>query len=199
MSAALAEVVQFPATSPSYEEREDDELMLLARGGQRAAFSALVKRHQQRALRVAYAKVGDPSAAQDLAQNAFLRIHDALDRYQPQGKFVAYLCQVITNEARNVHRASGTKRRAHAALRAVPPVSAPPTDELVLADERRRDLHAAMAGISDKLRAVVVLRFAGDLSHQEISEALNIPVGTAKSRLFLGLKELRARMTEGRS
>jgi RNA polymerase sigma-70 factor (ECF subfamily) len=192
----MAEVVPFPSPA-GYDAREDDELMLLARGGQQAAFSALVRRHQDRALRLAYAKVGDVALAQDLAQSAFLRIHGALDRYQAQGKFISYLCQVVHNEARNARRAAGTRTRARAKLRAVPVETAPQADEIVLAAERRKDLQVAMSGLSEKLRSVLVLRFAGDLSHQEISEALGIPVGTAKSRLFLGLKELRARLSGG--
>lgn len=181
-----------PVTT-ALEDRADDDLMLLARGGMGAAFDVLVQRHQGVVLSVALRQVNDPVLAKDVAQNTFLEIHRYLPRYQPQGKFPAFMHRVLHMQCRLAGR-----RRQHA--RSAPEtihdhMEVPPApEEVLLRRERRRVVDAALQGLSDKLRSVVVLRFVADLSHQEISDVLDIPVGTVKSRLFAGVEELRKRM-----
>jgi RNA polymerase sigma-70 factor (ECF subfamily) len=70
------------------------------------------------------------------------------------------------------------------------PISKLP-DENLLAREQRREVEQAFRMISDKLRSVLVLRFAADLSYSEISYTLNLPIGTVKSRLFTAIVKLR--------
>lgn len=173
---------------PPAEGESDDELMLLARGGAADAFEALVRRHQDRALRIAARYVGD--AAGDVVQEAFLDIYRALPRYRAQGKFLAYLHRVLLNQCRMAFRADGSR---NSALRRASTDVEPPAGtarDLILREERRKDVDRAVRRLGRKVREVVILRFAGELSYQEIAEVLAIPLGTVKSRLFFGLRKL---------
>ena len=76
--------------------RTDEELMLAVRAGDLAAFEHLVVRHQSSAWNAAYRFLGDAAEAEDLAQEAFLKILDAAPRYQPTAKFRTYLYRVVT-------------------------------------------------------------------------------------------------------
>lgn len=179
------------------EERTDDALMLLARGGVRAAFDTLVRRHQSFALSVAYKYLGSWAAARDAAQNAFLDIYRSLPRYRAEGRFRGLLHRAVVNHCRMAHRAASSERRAlEARARMALVESEAGDDNAILARERSRELARGLARLSQRVRMVVVLRFAGGLSYREIADALKIPLGTVKSRLFLGLEQLRDVLTE---
>lgn len=170
-------------------DRTDDELMLLTRGGMRAAFDVLVRRHQVRALRLAARYVGDRAAAKDIAQSALLEIYRSRDRYQPHGKFTGYLCRVVLNQCRMFVRSARVREQA------APNVDSSnmPMQEL-LAHEHHRDLERALSSLSEKLRAVVILRHGEDLNLLEIAEVLELPIGTVKRRLFDAMAQLRKTM-----
>jgi len=181
-----------PAAAP-VAERSDDELMLLARGGRMEAFDALVRRHQASVLRTAGKEMGDPALAKDVAQLTFLEIHRYLPRYEPQGKFKAFLYRVLLNQC----RMAGRKRTAwnREMGQPAPPQLAALPEERLLARERRKQVDRALGGLSEKLRTVVLLRFAGDCSYQDIADAVDLPLGTVKSRLSAAMAELRSRLT----
>jgi RNA polymerase sigma-70 factor (ECF subfamily) len=180
-----------PAVSPSLELRSDDELMLLARGGSSAAFDTLVRRHQQRVLSVAARRLGRPALAADVAQNAFIEVYRALPRYRARGRFRAFLYQILLNQCRMLERSHRIEARVLETVTDVHPL--PPEDE-ILAREWRREVEVALGGLSHKLRDVILLRYSADLGYAEIAEALRVPVGTVKRRLFDGLAQLRERV-----
>jgi RNA polymerase sigma-70 factor (ECF subfamily) len=174
------------------DARSDDDLMLLARANVSGAFSALVARHQHRALRVAGRQLGPGAraAAADVVQNAFIDIYRALPRYQPRGRFGSYLFRVLLNQCRMAQRSARIEAR-NRELAGTTVAAAPPHESAVLARERERDTEAALARLGAKLRDVVVLRYTGELSYDEIAAALEIPAGTVKRRLFDAMKRLR--------
>ncbi len=179
--------------------RTDDDLICLARGGRELAFDTLVRRYQARALTVAYKYHGQSAVAQDVVQNTFLEIYRNLDRYRPRGKFRAYFHRVLLNQCRMAARS--LKSRRGLAERFVnvtleDSVAEIP-DEQLIARERRKEVDEALSCLSDKLRSVVVLRYSAELSYEEISETLNVRVGTVKSRLSTALVKLRKNMGEG--
>src|SRR6478735_11807554 len=94
------------------EVHDDDELMLLARGGVEAAFPTLIRRHQARALRVAGRYLGRDSWAADVVQDTFVEILRALPRYQAHGKFSAFLYRVLLNRCHMTWRTSRAEQRA---------------------------------------------------------------------------------------
>jgi RNA polymerase sigma-70 factor (ECF subfamily) len=170
------------------EARSDDELMLLARGGLERAFGVLIERHQARTLRLALRYLGRESLAAEVAQDTFVEIFRALPQYQAHGKFPGYLYRVLLNHCHMTWRKLRVERKA--LLFAAEDVEEGDERELLLR-ERRRDLHAALAGLSEKLRSVVLLRYSAGLSYEEIAETLEIPNGTVKRRLFDAMIKLR--------
>ncbi|MFT3707001.1 MAG: sigma-70 family RNA polymerase sigma factor [Archangium sp.] len=175
------------------ERREDDALMALARGGNREAFEALVVRHQRAVLRIAAKYLGEVSAAKDACQLAFLEIFRDLNQYRPQGRFPHYLRRVVLNQC---HQAARRGRMIERAPVEPPAISPLQPDEAILAEERRRLVDAQIAKLSDKLRDVVVLRYAGEHPLEEIATILELPLGTVKSRLFSAMNELSAALKE---
>ena len=179
-------------------ELSDDELMLLARGGVDEAFDVLVRRHQAGLLKVAAKLLGRVDLARDAAQRAFFEVYRYLGQYQARGKFRQFLYQVLMNQCRMVGREVQRDKKLQARVAAEPAENADLPDERILARERRRELEQFLNKLSKKLRVVLVLRFAGGLSYQEIGEILELPVGTVKSRLFSGLEKLR-KLMKGKS
>jgi RNA polymerase sigma-70 factor (ECF subfamily) len=175
--------------------RDDDDLMLLARGGVPAAFDVLVRRHQARVLRIAARYLGGSGLAPDVVQNAFVEIYRGLPRYQPRGRFTSYLYSVLLNQCRMAHRSARTEAQALDRVAALPG-GVLRSDEEILARERQRDLDRAVARLSHKLRSVVLLRFAAGLDHAKIAETLDVPLGTVKRRLFDALEKLHRIMEE---
>ena len=175
-------------------ELEDDELMLMARGGVGEAFDALIERHQKKALRVASRTLGQPAMALDAAQNAFFDIYRNLESYQPRGKFRSYLYRVLLNQCLMTKRTVRRQDQISLELSREMQPNGDLPEAKVLARERRRELERALGKVSEKLRNVLVLRFVADLSYIEIGEVLQVPVGTVKSRMFSGLEKLRSLM-----
>ncbi len=176
------------------ETRDDDDWMLLARSGRPGAFDELVRRHQASVLAVAYRYLGQREAAKDVAQNTFVEVYRRLPDYRPQGRFRAYLHRILLNQCRMAVRSRGIRRRFQERLERVDEEGRALPDEEILARERQRQVERALLGLSEKLRAVVVLHFSGELSHGEIGEALGIKLGTVKSRLSAALVRLRREM-----
>ncbi len=180
----------------SLEDRPDDDLMLLARGGVAAAFDTLVRRHQHKVLCVAGRLVGRPSVARDIAQNVFLEIYRALPRYQARGKFVPYLNRVVLNQCRMVFRSARVERSVLESVAQTPIQEGRLAEAEIIARERQREVECALLRLSQKLRDVVVLRYSGELAYEEIAETLGVPVGTVKRRLFDAMEKLRQTMEE---
>jgi RNA polymerase sigma factor (sigma-70 family) len=156
-----------------------------------SAFEVLVQRHQQPALRVAYALAGDD--AEDAVQDAFVKAFAALHRFRAGAPFRPWLLRIVGNEARNRRRAAG--RRVHLALRAAgrrpSGDAAPSPEEAALASERRNALAAALATLSDADRLVIALRWFAGLTEAEMATALDCRPGTVKSRLARAMARLR--------
>jgi RNA polymerase sigma-70 factor, ECF subfamily len=186
------------ASAPNLERRDDDELMLLTRGGVQAAFETLVTRHQTMVVGLAAKYLQDAVLAEDVAQNAFVDLYRFVPRYLAAGRLRALLCRMTLSRCAMARRSLGYAQRARADLMARPAPDPDLPDDAVLQRERRREIERALATLSDKLRSVVILRLVADLSYAEIAETVGIPEGTVKSRLFAGLRELRRLLAEQR-
>ncbi|MCP4603745.1 MAG: sigma-70 family RNA polymerase sigma factor [Proteobacteria bacterium] len=172
------------------EKRDDDELMLLARGGKNEAFDEIVRRHQQMVSRIAIKYLGNVSLARDVTQNSFVELYRFLPKYRAQRRFISFLNRIVINQCRMVARSRDYERKALLEFSGQPsPTSTMPEDQL-LARERRRDVERALKSLSPKLREVLILRFTGELSYKEIAETLGLRLGTVKSRIFSGLKNM---------
>jgi RNA polymerase sigma-70 factor, ECF subfamily len=143
---------------------------------------------------VAYRLAGNEYDAQDLVQEALLRVRKGLERYEP-GSLEGWLARIVTNVFLDDVRRR--KRRPADALpddpeRVLPP--APAADEA--STELSGDIQAALASLPDEFRVPVVLCDVADQSYEQISEALGVPIGTVRSRIHRGRRMLRAALTE---
>ena len=164
------------------------------RGGDRDAYAELVTRHAPVAIRTA-ALLGAGGDAEDVVQEAFVKAYAALDRFRRGASFRPWLLQIVANETRNLHRASGRRvmRERRAWEQSQPLLLARPDDpaEALLSAERQAALVRGLAELSPTQRQVVTCRYLLDLDETETCAVLGWPRGTVKSRLRRALAKLR--------
>lgn len=176
-------------------KRSDEQLMASVLSGDQSALAELVARHHASLLGYLYRLVGgDRPLAQDLVQETLLRVLRQRT-YPPDRPFKPWLYIIATNLARDHFKSAAVRQRwrgddAEEMLRDACD-SAPGPEEHVLAAERGGEVREALAQLSEDYRVVVVLRFYQGFSLQEIAETLQIPLGTVKSRLSVGVHRLR--------
>jgi RNA polymerase sigma-70 factor (ECF subfamily) len=171
----------------------EEELVERAKRGDEEAYGELVREHQGIAFRTAYLVAGSAADAEDAAQDAFVKAYRALGRFRRGAPFRPWLLQIVANEARNRRRSSG--RRAALALRAGEEGSsgdaAPSPEGALLAGEERESLLAAVNALREEERLVIACRYFLELSEEETAAALDIRLGTVKSRTSRALEHLR--------
>ena len=177
---------------------DDAAAIARARGGDLDAYAVLVARYTVRAHRAAFL-LGAGEESDDVVQEAFVKAFRHLSRFRAGEPFAPWLLRIVANETRNVSRSR--RRRTALALRipsAEPSSVAPggPVDE-ALAAERRAWLVAAVNGLPDRERQVVVCRYFLDLSVAETAQVLAWPLGSVKSRTARALNRLRGLLVPG--
>lgn len=151
----------------------DEELMLAVGNGDLDAFEQIVLRHQKSAWNTAYRFLGDRTIAEDMAQEAFLKILDAAERYRPTAKFRTYLCRVVTRLCLDHAR---KKQPAYVDdLSAVSGLCPPPPD-VAASRERGEAVWKALDALPPRQRMAVVLRYYEGLSGQEMAAAMEVSV-----------------------
>lgn len=166
----------------------DEQLMQRTAGGDMDAFEELVRRHQQGAFGVAYRFLGDATRAEDVVQEAFLRILEAAARYRPTARFRTYLYSVIWRRCVDIFRRSKESRLDPA--REVPAHS-PGPDESALRDEMGARVRDAIGRLPPRQRMAVVLKHYEDMSYAEIGLAMGCSASAVDSLLIRARKGLR--------
>lgn len=166
-------------------ERGASERQLVrdAQDGSGAAMAELYSLHWRGAYRAAYLVVHDATAAEDIAQDAFLAAVDALDRFDRRRPFRPWLHRIVVNRALDWARREALRRRVDGAESVFEPL--PPPEEI------GGEMIAALKELPAEQRAVVVLRHLLEYTPGEIARMLNLPRGTVNSRLRRGLDRLR--------
>ena len=159
------------------------DLIRRCQAGDEQAFAELFRRYKNLVYKTAYLMLGDADEAEDVLQEVFVQVYKSLDAYDPgRGAFTTWLYRITVNRCLNWRR------------RWRPFVSLDRARTSVPSPEGRMEEKAvwqAVRGLSEKLRAVVILRYYWELSYAEIAQILDIPLGTVKSRLNLALRTLR--------
>ena len=162
----------------------DDALMERVRSGDEEAFGTIVDRYKDSLINYLTHLVRSRERAEEIAQDAFVRLYRSAAQYKEQERLGPYLFRIATNlvvtEARRQKRWTLLLPRLHASTRQ----SAPPADAPVLADEIQRQVHAALERLPVKYRAPLVLFEMEEWSYEEIARALDVRAGTVKSRIF---------------
>lgn len=157
-----------------------------------AAFSLLIQRHQTPVMNF-FRRSGDSMAAEDLAQETFLRLYNYRSRYQPTAKFTTFLYTLARRTWIDHLRKTGRRRKAtdvHAADAVGRAESAQSTAARIQARE-------ALAELSEEMRIVVILNVYQGMKYQEIADVLEIPLGTVKTRMYHATRKLRSILRDG--
>jgi RNA polymerase sigma-70 factor (ECF subfamily) len=159
---------------------DDNPLAIAAKNGDRDAFCELVRRYRPLAVNVVYRMCGDAVLAEDAAQTAFMRAWEHLGSYQPRGSFRPWILRIAVHAALDALRS----QKPEADLQDAVDQSAPDrVEESVERRERARQVRQAVLNLPEASRAVLVLKEYQDCSYREISQVLDIPIGTVMSRL----------------
>ena len=159
----------------------------------------VVRDHSARVYRLAYRLTGNAHDAEDLTQDVFVRVFRSLHRFQP-GTFEGWLHRITTNlfldgaRRRQKIRFDGMAEGSEERL----PSSWPTPSEQLADADLDHDVAAALAALSPEFRAAVVLCDIEGLSYEEISEVLDIKIGTVRSRIHRGRSQLRSALAHRR-
>jgi RNA polymerase sigma-70 factor (ECF subfamily) len=175
---------------------EDRALVKQAQQGDQEAFAKLVTRHQRYIYNLAYRLLRDPNEAEDLAQEAFLRAWRGLANFRREAKFTTWLYRIVTNLCYN--RLNSLRRQLlDVAVDDLATLSLPAKDSpaaVVEATEQRAFLHRQIAALPPKYQLVLTLFYLQEFSYQEISQVLDLPLGTVKTHLFRARERLKQRL-----
>ena len=171
----------------------DAELMSRVRTGDRGAFAVLVNRHKHRLVNYLSTLTRDRDRAEELAQDAFIRLFESADGYEERGQLVPFLFRIATNLLRSEDR---KRRRREVLLHMFSrnghrnENGTNPQEELLRKEVGLR-VTEALAGVPLRYRSPLVLREMEGWSYRDIASALNCREGTVKSRIHRGREELR--------
>lgn len=169
---------------PSREELE--RLLAGVAAGEREDFASLYHRTRAAVYALALSILKNTHDAQDVTQDAFVRIWDSAPQYRPQGTPMAWILTITRNLARmRLRQSARTAELDDRAWEAIP------ADAPGVTPEDRHLLQAALATLTDQERQVVLLHAVTGLKHREIAALLEIPVATALSKYHRALKKLK--------
>ena len=171
----------------------ETELVTQAQIGNRNAFSELIRLHAQGVRNVIYRMCGDAQLAEDAAQETFIRAWQNISSYRPQTSLRNWLYRIAVNAATDMLRKE--KRILLDDIDNLHLTNEQPGPEAMVSQQERTVLvQKAILSLPDASRAVLVLREYEELSYQEISSTLDIPLGTVMSRLSYARKLLKTNL-----
>jgi RNA polymerase sigma-70 factor (ECF subfamily) len=183
----------------------DLSLVRRVQRGDKGAFDALVLKYQHKLVKLVMRYVRNPAEAEDIAQEAFIKAYRALPQFRGDSAFYTWLYRIAINTAKNavVSRDRSPIEydldRHHSDesydLQGRMKDSETP-EGLVLTDEIRTTVNAAIDALPEDLRTAIVLRELEGLSYEEIAAAMDCPVGTVRSRIFRAREAIDRRLRE---
>lgn len=182
--------------------RSDVQLMLETKDGNSASFDLLLQRYRTPLVNFLYRIVRDSGAAEDLAQEVFLRVYRARDRYAPSAKFTTWLFRIATNLALNNIRDT-RHQKMEVSLDApvkedeqVMELPAPEkcVDQMMLERDRADFIRSAVEALPEKQRIAVMLHKYEEMDYTEIAKVLQCSESALKSLLFRAYETLRVQL-----
>lgn len=176
----------------SHLSMPDKELVTRAKEGDEFAYDQLVTRYRDVVFRLAYLLLGSADDAEDVAQETFIRAFRQLDQFDATRTLKPWLLQITANQSRNRYRSWRRYQYYLARLfREDTPVIASP-ERLTQQQIQAQELWRIVKQLKRPQQEIIYLRYFLDLSVQETSDALTIPVGTVKSRQHRALAQLKS-------
>ncbi|MFZ0970855.1 MAG: sigma-70 family RNA polymerase sigma factor [Solirubrobacteraceae bacterium] len=178
----------------------DEELMQLVHDGDVRAFEVVFDRHSPAAFSLAYRMCGRRATAEDIVQDAFLSLWRSESGYDPRrGSVRSWVLSVVHNRAVDALRRLGAKAGLdvpdEGMAERLPAVET--TDAEVERREAARQVRTALDELPPDQRQVLELAYFGGFTHNQIAEMLDLPPGTVKGRMRLGLTKMRFFLGEG--
>jgi RNA polymerase sigma-70 factor, ECF subfamily len=194
-----------------HAERSDEELLLAYRGqSDRAAFEQLVHRYEAELYSYLRNYLGDAQMAEDAFQATFLQVHLKCSQFEPGRKVRPWLYTVATNQAIDAQRRNRRHRMVSldrryggscdededsGSLMGLLDSAEPTPDDVFQSAEDGQHVRAAVDGLPEALRRVVLLVYYQGLKYREAADVLSVPVGTVKSRLHAAISRLNVSLT----
>lgn len=175
-----------------YSGQLDEDLVLRVQQGDKSAFDLLVIKYQHKIIQLVNRYVKDPSEAQDVAQEAFIKAYRALGNFRGDSAFYTWLYRIAINTAKN-YLVSRSRRSSDyqvdiqdaEALENAPQLQGMETPERLLLNQEIIDtIKTAIDKLPEEMRTAIMLREFEGMSYEEIAEAMDCPVGTVRSRIF---------------
>ena len=177
---------------------QEEKWVADARRGDTAAFESLLRRYEKRVLALTGRMCRNPEDAQEAAQEAFLAAWQGLPSFRGDASFSTWLYRLASNACVDLMRREG--RHSNAAGPSLNdeetgldvPDTAPSPQESAERKELREQIEEGLRSLSPEHRQVLILREIHQLSYEEIAQSLELDLGTVKSRISRGRKQLRA-------
>ena len=177
--------------------RSDEDLALSLQQHDSSALQPLVERHHSALIGFLYRLTGgDRQLAEDLAQEAFLRVLRGIHQYRYPRRFKPWLYAIATNIARDHYKSADARHTLNMNEADNVNLPAEEPEEAVLQTDEEQHLIGALRTLPPHQRETVILRYYQELSLAEIAETLSIPIGTVKSRLAAGLRQLKTQLEQ---
>jgi RNA polymerase sigma-70 factor (ECF subfamily) len=186
---------------------EESDLVLVKRvqRGDKTAFDLLVRKYQHKVVKLVLRYVRNPAEAEDVAQEAFIKAYRALPQFRGDSAFYTWMYRIAINTAKN-SLASRDRSPIRYDLDLTDPEEShsvqsklqdPDTPEgMALTEEIRLIVNSAIDALPEELKTAIVLRELDGLSYEEISAAMECPVGTVRSRIFRAREAIDKRLRE---
>ena len=191
----MSSTMAHPAGASAVHERSDEDLLAAYRQGDRASFAKLVARYQRELFHFLVRFLGDRAAAEDVFQEAFLQVHQSADQFDPARRFRPWLFTIAANKARDMIR-SHARRPTNPLQASINPGDEESgefidlmssidnlPDEQMQQAELQEAVQKTVLGMPEHLREILLLSYFHQFPYKQISDILEIPLGTVKSRL----------------
>jgi RNA polymerase sigma-70 factor (ECF subfamily) len=206
LSMGNAENLSIVASTPAGVSEEDARILRGLRAGIESAYEELIERYEQPVYNIAYRLLGSPTDACDVVQEVFLKVFRGVGAFREQSSLRTWVYRIAVNEAHN-HRRWFNRHSRHevpieretmdheGSFEFAPDPGRSPYEQ-ALDSETRTLIEQALTRINPIFQTAVVLRDVQNLSYEEISEILQVSLGTVKSRILRGREALRRELTQ---
>ena len=171
----------------------DEELMLLVNNGEPKAFATLYDPHIRAAYCLAYRMMGEKQAAEDLAQEAFIKVWRRAGSYRAQKASVrTWIFSIVHNRGIDQLRSHASRRRTQEKIEASA-ASSQPSEAFAETwrNTQAEQVREALSTLPKEQLKILELAYFSGYTHVQIAELLNVPLGTVKGRMRLGLQKMR--------
>jgi RNA polymerase sigma-70 factor (ECF subfamily) len=195
-----------PVVRPSTDAGDDAAVMLRVKAGDDSAFEYLVQKYRRPMLSFMYRMAHNAAAAEDLAQEVFLRVYRSRENYEPSAKFTTWLYRIATNLAVNYARDRRHERPEvtvsidepdqDTGLTVDVPDSSQTAEEAILRRERMAAIRQRVQALPERQRTAVLMHKYQQMDYRQIAEVLKLSESATKSLLFRAYETLRVQLKE---